>query len=288
VSGGQITAAALVTAGSGYTRPRVIVGDGSYGVVISISFQDLGYFETTGTAWSSGDVGKVLRVGGGKGTVLRHIVGPPSLIEVRMDKQIGGRVPNEPAFVLPPTTTGDWSLTTPVSVVGGLEHLNGCTVQIVADGSVVPPQTVVGGCVTLPEAATAIVAGQGFTCQFQTLRPGDPAIQGRRRSVSSVTLRVVDTRGVAVGNSFSDMVEVKQRDDENYGQPIEFQIGGGALPPDFTGAPLGQDPIGYDDIYTNLGGGWDTQGHLCVMQSYPMPLQIIGTVSEITVGDSPG
>ena len=284
VTAGAITAVALVSEGANYTRPRVIVGGGA-GAVIAISFQNLAYFETSGTAWSSGDVGKVLRVGGGKGTVLRYLVGPPALIEVRMDKQVAGRVPNEPAFVLPPSPTGTWSLTTPVTVVGGVEHLEGCTVQIVADGSVVAPQEVVDGCITLPVAATAITVGQGYTCQLQTLRPADPAVQSRRKVVSSVMVRAIDTRGLAIGNHFDDMVEIKQRDDENYGQPIEFQIGGGSLAPGFVGAPLGQDPIGYEDDEVHVGGGWDSQGHVCILQSYPMPAQVTALVSEITVGD---
>lgn len=287
VTAGVITAAALVSAGQNYTNPRVVVGTGNYGVVISISFHDLGYFQTSGTAFSAGDVGKVLRVGGGRGTAVNYLAGP-ALLEVSMSMRIGGRVPNEPAFVLPPSPTGTWSLTAPVTVIGGLEHLEGCAVQIVADGSVVTPQTVVDGCVTLPVAATAITIGQGFSAQFQTLRPADPQMQGRRRSVASVTLRAMDTRGLAIGNSFDDLVEIKQRDHENYGQPIEFQIGGGSAEQGFINAPLGQNPIGYDDTYTNLSGGWDTQGHICILQRYPMPLHILAYVSEITLGDTPG
>lgn len=287
VSGGTITAATLVSEGSGYTNPRVVIGDGSYQAVISISFHDLGYFQTSGTAFSGGDVGKVLRVGGGRGVVTAYLAGP-ALLEVSMTQRIGGRLPNEPAFVLPPSPTGTWSLTAPVTIVGGLEHLNGCDVQIVADGSVVPPQTVVDGAVTLPSPATAITVGQGFSAQFQTLRPADPAMQGRRRSVSSVTLRAIDTRGVAIGNDFTDLVEMKDRTDENYGQPIEFQIGGGSLEQGIEGAPLGQNPVGYDDKYANLSGGWDTQGHICILQRYPMPLHILAYVSEITLGDTPG
>ena len=78
---------------------------------------------------------------------------------------------------------------------------------------------------------------------------------------------------------------MKQRDDENYGQPIEFQIGGGSLPPGFDNAPLGQNPIGYEDAELHVGGGWDTQGHICILQSYPMPAQVVALVSEISVGD---
>lgn len=284
---GVITGVTLVSAGSGYTNPQILVSGGTDGV-LSASFENLALFETSGTPWSSGDVGKVLRVGGGLGTAVRYLAGSPALLEFRMDRQVAGLVPNEPAFVLPPSPTGTWSLTTPVSVIGGLEHLEGSTVQIVADGSVVPPQVVVDGCIALSVPATAITAGQGFSCQFQSLRPPDPGMQSRRRSLSSVTLRVVDTRGLFIGNSFTDLVEIKQREDEGYGQPIAFQIGGGPLPPSYTDAPVGQDPIGYDDTITNVGGGWDTQGHVCILQSYPLPAQILATISEITVGDTPG
>jgi hypothetical protein len=57
------------------------------------------------------------------------------------------------------------------------------------------------------------------------------------------------------------------------------------LPQGYTDAPVGQNPIGYEDDHVNVGGGWDTQGHVCILQSYPMPAQILALVSEITVGD---
>lgn len=287
VTGGVITGATTTNVGSNYLSPQIIIEDvtGQGGVVV-VPATNVYVFNVSSPILSGADLGKVLRVGGGIGTV--SVINSTTQMVVTMDNPLPGRLPNTPDVVLAPTFAGDWSMTAPSFYFGGLDWLNGQMVQIVADGSVHPPQVVSDGCIQLQIPATLVVAGMGYTCQVQTLRPdaGLPTIQGRRRTVTSTTLRLMDSRGVAIGNSFDSLYEQKERNNERYGQPISFQIGGGALAPTYDEAPIGQDPIGYQDAYTNLGGGWDTQGHLCLLQSWPMPVHLLAYVSEIVLGDT--
>lgn len=56
------------------------------------------------------------------------------------------------------------------AIITGLDHLIGETVQILADGVVIPDQVVtIGGSVTLPEAAAVVHVGLGYTPYFETL-----------------------------------------------------------------------------------------------------------------------
>ena len=289
ITAGVVTAVSLVTGGTGYTNPQVLVGtdEGGFGCVISVPVTNIVEFFASSAIFSGADIGKVLRVGGGKGVVTA--VPSAAFIDVDMSVLVAGRVPNTEDAIIPPTVAGLWSLTAPVTAVAGLDYFNGATVQVVADGSVVGPQVVVDGCITLDVAASAITVGQGFTCQFQSLRPdtGLPTTQARRKSISTVTIRVQDTRGAQIGGDFKDMYEIKERDDENFGQPISFQIGGGVLDPLYEGAPIGMNPVGYLDFLTNIDGGWTVDGTFALMQSWPMPLQVLAFITEITIGDTP-
>lgn len=289
VTAGAITGATTTSVGQEYVAPQVVIEDATgQGAVVVVPSQDVYVFRTSAGILSSADEGKTLRVGGGVGTVAT--VTAADRMVVVMQQPVAGRLPNTPNVVLPPTFAGDWSMTEPATVFSGLDHLEGQMVQIVADGSVVAPQAVASGSIELEQPATLVLAGVGYTAQFQSLRPdaGVPTIQGRRKVVTSVILRLLDSRGAAVGNSWKAVYEQKQRNNEQYGQPISFQIGGGALSQTYTDAPIGQNPIGYEDAYTNVGGGWTTQGHVCILQSWPMPLHVLAYVSEIDMGDLPG
>jgi hypothetical protein len=55
------------------------------------------------------------------------------------------------------------------TVVIGLEHLEGATVQILADGAVAPSQVVVGGIITLLKPANEALVGLQFTPKLVTL-----------------------------------------------------------------------------------------------------------------------
>lgn len=164
----------------------------------------------------------------------------------------------------------------PVSTVSGLDHLNGATVAILADGSVSPPQVVVNGAITLPAPASVITVGLPYSCQLATLNidTGEPSIQGKRKSVSRVSLMVQDTRGLKMGvpssvaNGAAKFYEFKERTAAlNWGVAIPLTTGIETLvmPPQYQ-----------------------VNGSILVQQDNPLPATILSIIPTLTVGDDPG
>lgn len=237
-------------------------------------------FKTNLNVFNGGDVGSVIRVGGGKG----NIVGFVSATEVIVDitQNIVTTVPDDPNNMPEPAISGNWSIAVPVTAVSGLNHLEGMTVAILADGSVMPNQTVSSGAVTLTNAASQIVIGLPYICQAQTLyidHQEPNTVQTRRKDISSVGLRVSATRGLEIGADqpdasaqpdganipWTNMNEIKER--------TQFAFAGNAIPL-FTG-----------DYYKNVTSGWSVKGQIALQQKYPLPANILAVAAYWTVGD---
>ncbi|MGA2401288.1 MAG: hypothetical protein ABSG91_06230 [Syntrophobacteraceae bacterium] len=160
----------------------------------------------------------------------------------------------------------------PATVISGLDHLNGATVSILADGSVQPQQVVAGGCITLPQAASLVTVGLPYVAQMQTLcmEPEGMVmqVQDYRKRISAVALRVTDTRGLKVGPKFTDMVEIKER---------SSAVSMGAAIPLFTG-----------DQRVVIDNNYLVDDDVCIEQDNPLPCTILGVIPEVSIGDSPG
>ena len=103
----------------------------------------------------------------------------------------------------------DKSLNTDAAVTGwseegaavwsGFSHLEGQIVDVVADGSVMPQQTVTGGKITLTRKAYLIEAGMHYKTTIETLTPEvsttEGTTQNARKRTSEVTLRFLNTTG---------------------------------------------------------------------------------------------
>lgn len=154
------------------------------------------------------------------------------------------------------------------TVISGLDHLEGRTVVALADGSVVGDAgelTVIGGAITLADAASKVHVGLSYTADLQTLdvELGQPTAQGIRKRVARVAARVEDTRGLWMGPTFARLTEVKPRSTEMYGDPASLVTG---------------------DIDLIIEPQWGTSGSVCVRQSYPLPCTILALMPEIAVG----
>ena len=79
---------------------------------------------------------------------------------------------------------------TPVSVWSGLDHLNGKTVAVVADGVLRPDVTVSGGSITLDPPASKVEAGLPFTHVIEPLPP-NPLNSGGGRGLAMRLVEVV-------------------------------------------------------------------------------------------------
>jgi hypothetical protein len=288
-TGGVITGAIIALAGQNYVAPRVTVSGslGGSGAVLSVRVVTKFRITTAGSPFVVGDIGKIVRVRGGKGPVIA--VPASNQIEVDFFNALPAGVPNIPGIVLPRVEQGDWSMTQPVTTVGGLDHLNDSVVQILADGNVQTPKTVEDGCIVLDEPATKIIIGQGYTAQLQSMRleVAQPTSQGARKLIAAMHLRVKDTRGLAAGADWSQLTEIKERDNEPMGEPIVFQDGGGLpLPQLFAGAPTAPRPLWYADKFIILSSSWDDDGVVCLQQSYPLPVTVLALIPSILLGDN--
>jgi hypothetical protein len=188
----------------------------------------------------------------------------------------------------PPNNLNQYSVTTeqfsndqkgytiwqPNTTFGGLSQLVGQTVTGLADGVVVPSTVVSApGNVTLSNPATKVILGLAFTPQLQTLPLdlGEPTIQGKRKKIVAVTMRVADTLGLQIGTVPANAVTVK-----------DFQLGN-----------LGTDS---NIVVTDLVSGdgrtimdqvWQEAGNYFVQQNLPYPATILGVMPEVIVGDTP-
>lgn len=226
-------------------------------------------FTADAAVFTNADVGKILRAKGGIATITAftdttHLVGT---FTRDMDDVIYNG-DDEPQPVA--AASGDWSLTAKATTFYGLLHLQGQTVKLLGDGNVFPDQVVSAlGSVTVSESVSKLVAGLGFTGQIKTLYldVGEPTIQGKRKKIAAMSVRVHQTRGLKMGTDFSadNLVEYKMRNDQPMGQPIELETGDQRI----VMPPL-----------------WQTAGVVCIQQDYPLPATVLGIIPEIVVGDT--
>lgn len=262
IVGGVIVSAAPTAEGENYTNPTLSIFDpvglGS-GAALSPIVTNPVTMSASAAVFTNANIGDVVRVNGGLGTVVSVPTSSQIVVDVTM-----------PLASTWPAIAGNWSITTPVTTISGLDHLDGEVVSILADGNVEPQQTVVNGSITLDHPCSAITAGLPFLCQLQSLyidiESQGGTIQSKRKKINAVTVRTQDTRGLKVGMAFdSTLTEIKERTTEAMGQPIALFTGDQRV----TVAPL-----------------WNVQAQICVQQDYPLPSTILALIPEIVVGDT--
>ncbi|MBS0524327.1 MAG: hypothetical protein JSS04_11910 [Proteobacteria bacterium] len=156
----------------------------------------------------------------------------------------------------------------PVTSVSGLDHLEGKTVAILGDGSVVPSRVVTGGSVALDGAYSKVTVGLPYTADLETLnlelatRSG-PTAQGLMKKIGQVTVRVKEARGLSVGLDRDARAEIKQRTTETLGT---------ALQP-FSG-----------DWQISVPSEWNRDGRIVVRQSHPLPATILDLIPQVNLG----
>lgn len=155
----------------------------------------------------------------------------------------------------------------PVSMVSGLDHLNGKAVVACADGAVIGPFTVSGGEVNLPAPASVVHVGLPYVADIQllplALENMEAGGQGTITGIDYAYLRVNSTGVFKVGPQFDRLTEVPIRTNEPYGSPPRLQ----------------SRTI---DILIESDLALDAQ--LCIRSSAPVPL----TVSSISMRVSTG
>lgn len=290
ISGGIVTAATVSGTLTGYTQPSITVTDpqGLGGnAVINIASLNLATASASSAVFSNtagnGQAGDVIRSGGGIATVQTYI--SPTSLAVNITQPITAVLQNTTQNVPIPQTSGNWSIINPVTVVSGLDHLNGQTVSILADGGVVPQQVVSGGSVTLPNAASQIVVGLPYACQMQTLYmdlPGEnPTVSGRRKLLQGLTIRTNAARGLRVAVNQPDASA--QPNFQNL--PWETYEVAEMQPYITPGQPI---PLKTGDTYTHFPSDWDERGQMAFEILDPVGGTLTLLIPEVTTGDDPG
>lgn len=152
------------------------------------------------------------------------------------------------------------------SAWSGLAHLEGKSVQCVADGSFMGAFTVASGSITLPRLANDVVIGLPFTYRVEALAPelqtGTGSAQGNAMRTHEITLRLLDSVGGTVN-----------------GQEIPTRRLGPAV--------LNAPPIvtsGLVRLAANLG--WERgESELLIEQSLPLSFHLLQIIRKVTVND---
>lgn len=144
-----------------------------------------------------------------------------------------------------------------------LDHLEGKTVAIVADGAVQPQQVVTGGAVTLARPARQVVIGLPYTPRLILLPPEaqmqNGSMQGSRVSLSRLRIRIKDTTGMMIN-----------------GQQVAFRKFGLKV--------LNQAaPLYSGDIDWSVLGQDNTE--TIIEQPQPLPIHVLAVVRTLTVNN---
>ena len=152
-----------------------------------------------------------------------------------------------------------------VQTLQGLDHLEGETVSILADGATHPDKTVSSGSITLDRSATKAHVGLSYTSTVQTMRieagAADGTAQGKKRRISRINYRLYKTLGVKHGPDASrlDIIPFRSSADEQDQAPALF-----------TG-----------DKEVEFPRGWDKDGYITLVQDQPLPLTVLAIMPEL-------
>ncbi len=302
LSGGVITAVNILTQGSDYSQGTYLNfsdATGS-GAVANAIVTNIVAFTASSGVFTSDMVGNVIRIGNNNATsaakaynVLPNGGGQATITSYVSSTQVNANITTIITNVIPddldqrpvPVSPNQWSISTPISTIDGLNHIEGMEVAILGDGNIFPNQVVTNGQVTLPQPVSYATIGLPYICQLQTMYldpPSPETTQGKRKNIAAVTVRVESSRGFSVGCNQIDqstlpdnaiptwinMEEVKQRD---------ALVSAGSSIPLFTG-----------DIRPLVTSDWDTRGQVAIQQSYALPLNVLAVVIEYNMGDTSG
>ena len=282
VVGGVITAVTPTAFGQTYSNPQFTVTDttGS-GAIIQPVVTNWVNFSTDQSTFTANHVGNVLRMGGGIATIVSF--GSSTSVTANITTPIN-IAPNDPGDQPIPAPSGSWTMGVPTSTVTGLNHLEGLSVTGLADGYVISPRTVSGGSVSLDVAATMITVGLPFTAQLQSLYldiPGESTIQGKRKTVQSVTARVENSRGFKISTNQPDASIQPNDATVTWTNLVAWKQPSAP-------APTGPLPLFSGDARVNVRSSWRKQGQISVQQDNPLPLNLLALIPEWTAGDDNG
>ena len=155
------------------------------------------------------------------------------------------------------------------STVSGLDHLEGETLSVLADGASHPDVVVASGSVTINRQITVAHFGLPYESNIQTLRieagAADGTAQGKTKRIHRVTMRLYETLGLQFGPDDSSL------------DVLPFRTSADAM---------GNPPALYTgDKSVNWNDGYDTEGVMYFRQSQPLPFTLLGIFPQLVTQD---
>lgn len=166
--------------------------------------------------------------------------------------------------------SGDWRMT--ATVLTGLDHLEGQTVQVRGDSATYPDHVVSGGSITLVEPASVVHVGLSCPAVLQPMPIDAGAADGTSQGKTS--------RSSRVGIGFHESAGCRYGFEEDSAELDRIELRGGgddmdSAPALFTGVKTVAWPKGYVDMQL-----------ITILQELPHPCTITHIMPQVTVQDS--
>jgi hypothetical protein len=173
----------------------------------------------------------------------------------------------EDAFFVDSGLTYDGSATTTIT---SLNHLEGETVTILADGAAHADKTVSNGTITLDRSSSKVHVGYGYTSSLETLRmeagAEDGIAQGKIKRIHGVTARFFQTVGAELGPDTANLDRLPFRDSS---MAMDEAV------PLFTG-----------DKEISFPSGYDNDAKIVIRQTQPLPMTILAIMRRSNTFDA--
>jgi hypothetical protein len=167
-----------------------------------------------------------------------------------------------------------YAFTSPETLCDKLDHLEGQTVYAWVDGALVDkdsggnPLVVTNGQITLPYSGSTVTVGIPFTAEIETLPLAVETRAGwtiaKPQDGGHAVIKVVNSRNIVAGPNADNAFEIKQRQNETYGEPTQL----------FTG-----------NLHTDLAAVSGEETTIYIRSDVPAPMEIVGVMVEPNIAD---
>ena len=192
------------------------------------------------------------------GDTVRHI---ETLTTIDFGDDVGD------AFYVDSGLTYSGSATTTIT---GLNHLEGETVAILADGAAHADKTVSGGSITLDRSSSKVHVGYSYSSIVETLRmeagADDGIAQGKIKRIHGVTARFFKSVGAEIGPDVNNLDRLPFRDSS---MDMDTAI------PLFSG-----------DKEIFFPSGYDNDARVVIRQNQPLPMTVLAIVRRSNTFDA--
>ncbi|TXG77627.1 hypothetical protein E6Q11_02540 [Candidatus Dojkabacteria bacterium] len=156
-----------------------------------------------------------------------------------------------------------------VSSLSGLNHLEGETIQVLADGAVLPDVEVTAGSVTISNPSAVIHFGYNKSADLKMLRieagAADGTALGKTRRIHRVGLQMHRSLGLKIGFDFDALDTITFRN---------------------SSVPLNQPPELFTGILSqNVPANYDFDNQICIRQDQPLPSTILSIMPQMLTYD---